>query len=120
MKCCFLQNCLSVPYLSLRFLQYFLKARLLRLQRQWFVISLVARVHPLNHQEKIPPGANGQLDLEEGFIPSASRGEGLGCTMELGDQGEGSTALQIGKNPGSNSDLPQEADRETNHLPEIP
>ncbi|XP_073900883.1 uncharacterized protein [Castor canadensis] len=41
--------------------------------------------------EKIPPGANGQLDLERGFVPLASWVEGLGCTME-----PGSSTLSIG------------------------
>jgi hypothetical protein len=32
------------------------------------------------------------------------------------EQGEGSTTHQTGKNPGSNSGLPQEAEEETDHL----
>jgi hypothetical protein len=38
-------------------------------------------VHPLDCQ-KIPPGANGQLDPEEGFNLLVSLVEGLGCTAE--------------------------------------
>jgi hypothetical protein len=32
-------------------------------------------------------------------------------------RGKGNTAHQTGKNPGSNSGLPQEAEGETDHLP---
>jgi hypothetical protein len=79
-------------------------------------------VHPLDRWEEIPLGTNRQLDLEEGFILLASRGEGLKCTEEpdeVWDQrGEGSATCQTGKNPGSNSGLPQKAEGETDHLPE--
>jgi hypothetical protein len=71
-------------------------------------------VSPTDHQEEIPPGANGQLDGGAGgFIFLGSWSEGLGSTTELSEvrnqQGKGRTAYQTGKNPGSNSDLPQEA-----------
>jgi hypothetical protein len=48
----------------------------------FFFSSLVAGVCPLN-PEVIPAGANGQLDLEEGFVLLGSLGEGLQCTMAL-------------------------------------
>jgi hypothetical protein len=48
----------------------------------FFFTSLVAGVHPPDCWEKIPPGANGQLDLEKEFALPASQGEGLGCTTE--------------------------------------
>jgi hypothetical protein len=35
-----------------------------------------------------PLGANGQLDPEKGLILQVSQGEGLGCTMELGEMQE--------------------------------
>jgi hypothetical protein len=73
-------------------------------------------------QEKIPPGASGQLDLEEGLVLLVSQGEGLRCTTEPDEMQESvrgrETACQIGKNSGSNSGLPQEAEGETDHLPE--
>jgi hypothetical protein len=79
-------------------------------------------VHSLDLQEKILPGANGQLDPEEGLVLSASQGEGLRRTMEPGEAQEpvrgGSTVCQTGKNLGSNSGLPQEAEGETDQLPE--
>jgi hypothetical protein len=45
-------------------------------------------VHPLDRQEKIPPGSNGQLDQEEGFILPWSQSEGLECTKELSEAQE--------------------------------
>jgi hypothetical protein len=45
-------------------------------------------VHPLDHQEKVPPGANGQLDPEKELVLLVSRGEGLRCTMEPGEEQE--------------------------------
>jgi hypothetical protein len=44
-------NCLSVPYLSLRFPQHFLGDHL-GLQKWWLVTSLVTGVHPLDQWEK--------------------------------------------------------------------
>jgi hypothetical protein len=41
------------------------------------ICYLVARVHPLDFWEKIPPGINRQPDLEEGLIFPASQDEGL-------------------------------------------
>jgi hypothetical protein len=77
-------------------------------------------VLPLDCQEEIPPGTNGQLDSE-----------GDGSSWRIGVRALdtqwnpvrrrnqlGSTAHQIGKNPGLNSGLPQEAEGETDHLPE--
>jgi hypothetical protein len=58
-------------------------------------------VHPLEHWEKIPPGANRQLDPEEGLII-------WGVGVKEGTD----------ENLGSNLGLPQEAEGETNHLPE--
>jgi hypothetical protein len=63
------------------------------------------------HWEKILPGANGQLDPEEGFILLVSQGEGLRCTKNpvrhRNQLGKGSTTHQTGKNPSSNSGLLQ-------------
>jgi hypothetical protein len=73
----------------------------------FFSTSLVTGMHSQIFWEKIPPGTNGQFDPEEGFIL-------------LAQQGVGSTAHQTGKNPGLNSGLPQEAEGETDHLPETP
>jgi hypothetical protein len=119
-KCCLLPNCLSVLYLSLRFPQHFLGACLPGLRRQWVITSLVTGVHPPDHQQKIPPGANIQLDLKGWFILPAVRMRAsdtqqnvVRCRNQLG-----STAHQIGKNLGSNLDLPQEAAGETDHLPD--
>jgi hypothetical protein len=39
-------------------------------------------VHPLDHWEEIPPGTNGQLDMEGGFIFPVNRVKGLRCTKE--------------------------------------
>jgi hypothetical protein len=64
------------------FPEHFLGAHLLGLWRWWVITSLVTMVHAPNHWEEIPPRANGQLDPVGGFIPQASRGEGLGCTTE--------------------------------------
>jgi hypothetical protein len=41
-------------------------------RRQLIITSLVIGVCPPDHWEDIPPGANGQLDLERGFILPAS------------------------------------------------
>jgi hypothetical protein len=77
-------------------------------------------VHPPDHWEEIPPGANGQLDLEG---DSSSWQVGVRALdaqwnpVRHRNQLENITH-QTGKNPGSNSDLPQEAEGETDHLPE--
>jgi hypothetical protein len=59
--------------------------------------------------ELIPPGTNGQFDLEEGLILLVSQGEGLRCTTESSEVQEpargGSTTHKTGKNPGSNNRL---------------
>jgi hypothetical protein len=96
-------NCLSVPYLSLRFPQRFL-GECLRLQRLIFHLPCCWGASPKPLGEMIPPGANGQFDLGEGLILLESGGEGLGCTMEPGEVQElvrgAEHFLQTGKNPG--------------------
>jgi hypothetical protein len=73
-------------------------------------------VHPLDHWEEIPPSANGQVDPKGEFVLLASQGKGLGCTKGPTENQLRST-LCTGKNPGSNSGLPQEAEGEIDHLP---
>jgi hypothetical protein len=79
-------------------------------------------VHPQDHPEKIQPGANAQFDPEGesssqqvGVKASDAQRNLVRCRNQ---RGEGSTAHQTGKSPGSNSGLPQEAEGETDHLPE--
>jgi hypothetical protein len=88
------------------------------LQRLWVITSLVTWVHPLDHREKIPLGANGQLDPEGdssfwGVRVKASDTQRI--PVRCRNQ-PGSAAHHTGKNPGSNSGLLQEAERETDHL----
>jgi hypothetical protein len=76
---------------------------------------------PLDCQEEIPPGTNGQLDLvgESSFqrVGVSALVAHQNPVRHRNQQGEGSTAHQTGKNPGSNSGLPQEAEGELDHLP---
>jgi hypothetical protein len=72
-------------------------------------------------QEELPPGANRQLDPEE---DSSTQEVGVRASdaqqnpvRHRNQQGEGSIVHQTGKNPGSNSGLPQEAEGELDHLP---
>jgi hypothetical protein len=76
--------------------------------------------HAPDHQEKIPPGAKGQLDPEGDSSSRLVRVKALDAQQNLVRHRNqlGSTAHQIGNNLGSNSDLPQEAEGETDHLPE--
>jgi hypothetical protein len=68
------------------------------------------------HQGEIPQGANGQLDLEGDS--SSQRVRARASDAQRNQRGEETTAHQTDKKPGSNSDLPQEAEGETDHLPE--
>jgi hypothetical protein len=80
-------------------------------------------VYPPDLWEEIPPGANRQLDPEEGIhLPGELEGRALDAQWNpLRHRNQlRRTALPTGKNPCSNSDLPQEAEGETDHLPEIP
>jgi hypothetical protein len=74
------------------------------------------------HQSEIPQGANGQLDLEGDSSSQRVRARASDAqrnpVRRRNQQGEETTAHQTDKKPGSNSDLPQEAEGETDHLPE--
>jgi hypothetical protein len=99
----------------------FLGGLLPGLQRWWFFTSLVAGMHPPDRRE------NGLL------IRCQQTAWSGGKTHPPGESGwgtqthnrtwwgtgtnEGSGAHQTGKNPGSNSGLPQEAERESNQQP---
>jgi hypothetical protein len=67
---------------------------------------------------------NTQFNPQQIFILPASQGYSLGYTTEAGEVQEqtrgGRTTCSTGKNPGSNSGLPQEAEGEIDHLPETP
>jgi hypothetical protein len=76
---------------------------------------------PPDCQEEIPPGTKKQLDPEG---DSSSQRVGMKVSdaqwnplRPRNQQGEGSTAHQTDKNLGSNSDLSQEAEGETDHFP---
>jgi hypothetical protein len=97
MKCFFLLNCLSVPYLGLRFLQHFLGA-CPGLWRWWFVTSLVTRCIPRPPREVILPGTNGQLDPEEGLVIPGSGVKALDAQLNWWGAGtrEGRRAPPVG------------------------
>jgi hypothetical protein len=59
-------------------------------------------------QRRIPPPSDLGRALDAQWNPVRSRNQ----------QGEGITTHRTGKKPGSNSGLPQEAEGETDHLPE--
>jgi hypothetical protein len=67
-----------------------------------------------DRQEEIPPGANGQLDLEGDSSSWQSQGEGLGCTTEPSKAQE---PAREGEHCSSNADLSQEAEAGPDHLP---
>jgi hypothetical protein len=112
-------SCISAS----NFLQHFLGVRYPGLQRHGELSPpLSPGCIPPDCQEKIPPGANRQLDLE-GDLSSWQVGDrALDVQQDpvrhRNQRGEGNMAHQAGKNPGLNSGLPQEAEGETDHLPE--
>jgi hypothetical protein len=60
----------------------FLRGSLPGLWRLFFSPPLLPGAFPGPLGEVILPGANGQLDPEEGLVLLVSLGEGLKCTME--------------------------------------
>jgi hypothetical protein len=73
--------------------------------------------------EVIPPGTNGQFDPEKGLVLLASWVEGLVCTTEphkVQEPARGAPPIKTGKNSGSNSGLPLEAEEESDQLPATP
>jgi hypothetical protein len=115
-KCSFLLNCLSVPYLSLRFPRHFL-GTCPGLWRWWFVTSLVARrrFHQAPMDSLISRRGSSSQWVE--VKASGTQRNPVRCRDQ---QGEGSTSCQTGKNLGWNSGLLQEAEGEPDHLPETP
>jgi hypothetical protein len=79
---------------------------------------------PRDCQEEMPPGTNRQLDPEGDSFSRRVRLMASDAQWNpvrgRNQRGEGSTAHQTGKNSGSNSGLPQEAEGEIDHLPETP
>jgi hypothetical protein len=77
---------------------------------------------PRKCQEKIPSSVNGQLDPEGDLSSQQVRVRASDAqrnpVRHKNKQGEGSTTHQTCKDPGSNSNLPQEAEGEINQLPE--
>jgi hypothetical protein len=96
----------------------FLGGSLPGLWKWWFVTSFVTRAIPLDCWEKIPLGINRHLDLEEGLILQWVGGRTTELVRHKNQQVAGRTAPQTGKNSSLNSDLPQGAEGETDHLPE--
>jgi hypothetical protein len=70
-------------------------------------MHLVTRVHPPDHQEEIPPSANGQLDPEGDSFSQKVRARVSDAQRNpLRHRNQlRSTALHTGKNPDSNSGL---------------
>jgi hypothetical protein len=99
----------------------FLGALYLGLWRWWIITSLVTRVCPPGPSGWDPSRHQWTTWSGRGFLLPWSQGEGLRYTMEPSEAHEsareGNTAHQIAKNPCSNSGLPQEAERELDHLP---
>jgi hypothetical protein len=120
-KSCFLLNCLSVPYLSVRFLQHFLGDRP-AFWRLWFVTSILLEcisctARRRSHQASMDSLIQGR-DSSSQWVRVKALDAQWNLVRHRNQQGEGSTAHQTGKNLGSNSGLPQEAEGETELLRE--